>query len=108
MSLFSLAAKFWVRRFQDIWDSCSHKKAVAAAIGFLVLNLSSPVARIWEGEDGIVIFRNLAMFFFSLNILLTVLWVHAVFMLYVAFRCYQQSAIRDDWVEDEAGGEETS
>lgn len=32
----------------------------------------------------------------------------AVFMLYVAFRCYQQSSIRDDWVEDEAGGEETS
>ncbi|KAB1211888.1 Reticulon-like protein B21 [Morella rubra] len=75
----TVIAKFWVRRFQDIWDSCSHKKAVAAAIGFLVLNLSSPVARIWE-----------------------------VFMLYVAFRCYQQSAIRDDWVEDEAGGEETS
>lgn len=72
-------AKFWLRRFHDIWDSCSHKKAVAASIVFLILNLSSTVARIWE-----------------------------VFMLYVAFRCYQQSSIRDDWVEDEAGGEETS
>ncbi|XP_040997762.1 reticulon-like protein B21 isoform X2 [Juglans microcarpa x Juglans regia] len=72
-------AKFWVRRFHDIWDSCSHKKAVASAIVFLVLNLSSTVARIWE-----------------------------VFMLYVAFRCYQQSGMRYDWVEDEAGGEETS
>ncbi|KAG6628076.1 reticulon-like protein B21 [Carya illinoinensis] len=72
-------AKFWVRRFHDIWDSCSHKKAVAAATVFLVLNLSSTVARIWE-----------------------------VFMLYVAFRCYQQSGMRYDWVEDEAGGEETS
>ncbi|KAE8126091.1 hypothetical protein FH972_020837 [Carpinus fangiana] len=72
-------AKFWLRRFHDIWDSCSHKKAVAASTVFLILNLSSTVARIWE-----------------------------VFMLYVAFRCYQQSSIRDDWVEDEAGGEETS
>ncbi|KAF5445721.1 hypothetical protein F2P56_034752 [Juglans regia] len=73
-------AKFWVWRFHDIWESCSHKKAVAAAIVFLVLNLSSTVARFWE-----------------------------VFMLYVAFRCYQQpSSVRYDWVEDEAGVEETS
>ncbi|XP_059455709.1 reticulon-like protein B21 [Corylus avellana] len=70
-------AKFWLRRFQDIWDSCSHKKAVAASTVFLILNLSSTVARIWE-----------------------------VFMLYVAFRCYQQSSMRDDWVEDEAGGDQ--
>ncbi|KAG6625662.1 reticulon-like protein B21 [Carya illinoinensis] len=73
-------AKFWVRRLHDIWESCSHKKAVAAAIIFLVLNLSSTVARFWE-----------------------------VFMLYVAFRCYQQSSsVRYDWVEDEAGVEGTS
>ncbi|KAL0013536.1 hypothetical protein SO802_000605 [Lithocarpus litseifolius] len=70
-------ARFWLGRFHDIWDSCSHKKAVAAAAVFLILNLSSAVARIWE-----------------------------VFMLYVAFRCYQQSSITDEWVEDEAGSEE--
>ncbi|XP_030954848.1 reticulon-like protein B21 [Quercus lobata] len=70
-------ARFWLGRFHDIWDSCSHKKAVAAATVFLILNLSSAVARIWE-----------------------------VFMLYVAFRCYQQSSITDEWVEDEAGSEE--
>ncbi|GMY35637.1 reticulon-like protein B21 [Fagus crenata] len=70
-------ARFWLGRFHDIWDSCTHKKAVAAATVFLILNLSSAVARIWE-----------------------------VFMLYVAFRCYQQSSITVDWVEDEAGSEE--
>ncbi|XP_024030538.1 reticulon-like protein B21 [Morus notabilis] len=70
--------KFWVRRFRDAWDSCSHKKAVTVAVFLLVWNLSSIVARIW-----------------------------AVFMLYVAFRYYQQTLVRDDWVEDDAEGEET-
>mgnify|MGYP003702350733 FL=1 len=28
-------------------------------------------------------------------------------MLFVAFRCYQQSLVRDDWVEDEAKCETT-
>lgn len=74
--------KFWVQRFGDAWESCSHKKAVAAAIFTLVWNLSSIVARIW-----------------------------AVFMLFVAFRFYQLSMVRDDedeLMEDEAVSEEGS
>ncbi|KAI4335560.1 hypothetical protein L6164_014196 [Bauhinia variegata] len=64
-------ANFWVRRFRDAWDSCSHKKAVALGIFGLVWNLSSVVARIW-----------------------------AVFMLFVAFRYYQQHYLaRDEWME---------
>nr|XP_027065857.1 reticulon-like protein B21 [Coffea arabica] len=35
---------FWIRRFRDAWESCSHKKAVAFAIFTLVWNLSSIVA----------------------------------------------------------------
>lgn len=75
--------KFWIRRFRDAWDSCSHKKAVAVGIFTLVWNLSSMVARIW-----------------------------AAFMLFVALRYYQQSMMRDDWVEVEGDddakvGEET-
>ncbi|KAK3020958.1 hypothetical protein RJ639_046322 [Escallonia herrerae] len=72
---------FWLRRFRDAWESCSHKKAVAFAVFTLVWNLSSTVARIW-----------------------------AVFMLFVAFRYYQHSLMREDWVEDEArgGGEGSS
>ncbi|KAL2481158.1 Reticulon-like protein B21 [Abeliophyllum distichum] len=38
---------FWIRRFRDAWESCSHKKAVGFAIFTLVWNLSSMVARIW-------------------------------------------------------------
>ncbi|KAA8535342.1 hypothetical protein F0562_030345 [Nyssa sinensis] len=67
--------KFWFRRFRDAWESCSHKKAVAFGIFSLVWNYSSIVARIW-----------------------------AVFMLMVAFRYYQHSLMREDWVEEEAGG----
>ncbi|XWS72624.1 hypothetical protein CRYUN_Cryun02cG0056100 [Craigia yunnanensis] len=66
--------KFWIRRFRDAWDSCTHKKAVAVTIFTLVWNLSSIVARIW-----------------------------AAFMLFVALRYYQQKMVTDDWVEDEAG-----
>ncbi|XP_058114094.1 reticulon-like protein B21 isoform X2 [Magnolia sinica] len=74
--------EFWVRRFQDAWDTCTHKKAVAAAIFTVIWNLSSVVARIW-----------------------------AAFMLVVAVRFYQQSLLRDEWVEDEVhedsnGGQE--
>ncbi|XP_057727240.1 reticulon-like protein B21 [Arachis stenosperma] len=72
-------ANFWIRRFRDAWDSCSHKKAVALGIFGLVWNLSSVVARIW-----------------------------AVFVLFVAFRYYQQHyLVRDEWEEDEAGCDET-
>lgn len=71
-------AQFWVRRFRDAWDSCSHKKAVTVAVFLLVWNLSSIVARIW-----------------------------AVFMLYVAFRYYQQTVVREDWVEEGAEDEDT-
>ncbi|KAG6414392.1 hypothetical protein SASPL_127114 [Salvia splendens] len=52
---------FWIGRFGDAWESCSHKKAVAFGIFSLVWNLSSVVARIW-----------------------------AVFLLFVAFKYYQQ------------------
>ncbi|KAA8522877.1 hypothetical protein F0562_009300 [Nyssa sinensis] len=73
--------KFWVQRFRDAWESCSHKKAVAFSIFTLVWNLSSIVARIWS-----------------------------VFMLFVAFRYYHQSTMSDDWVveeeEEEGGGGE--
>ncbi|KAL6012145.1 hypothetical protein ACLOJK_002623 [Asimina triloba] len=66
--------EFWIRRFQDAWDSCTHKKAVAAAIFTVIWNLSSVVARVW-----------------------------AVFMLVVAVRYYQQSLlIREEWIEEEA------
>ncbi|KAG5020148.1 hypothetical protein JHK87_016003 [Glycine soja] len=70
---------FWIRRFRDAWDSCTHKKAVALGIFGLVWNLSSVVARIW-----------------------------AVFVLFAAFRYYQQHyLVRDEWGEDEAGCDET-
>ncbi|CAL5374521.1 unnamed protein product [Camellia sinensis] len=58
---------FWIRRFRDAWESCSHKKVVAFGIFTLGWNLSSVVARIW-----------------------------AVFMLFVAFRYYHQSVMRED------------
>ncbi|KAF9680665.1 hypothetical protein SADUNF_Sadunf06G0145100 [Salix dunnii] len=64
--------KFWIRRFRDAWESCSHKKAVALGIFTLVWNLSSMVARIW-----------------------------AVFMMFVAVRYYQETMERDGWVEEE-------
>ncbi|XP_047945831.1 reticulon-like protein B21 isoform X2 [Salvia hispanica] len=64
---------FWIKRFGDAWASCSHKKAVGFAIFALVWNLSSLVARIW-----------------------------AVFMLFVAFKHYQQSLIEEGWAQDEA------
>nr|GMD27565.1 reticulon-like protein B21 [Ipomoea batatas] len=60
--------KFWVRRFRDAWESCTHKKAVAFGIFTLVWNLSTFMARIW-----------------------------AAFMLYVAFRYYQESMVREGW-----------
>ncbi|XP_022636199.1 reticulon-like protein B21 isoform X2 [Vigna radiata var. radiata] len=70
---------FWIRRFRDAWDSCTHKKAVALGIFGLVWNLSSVVARIW-----------------------------AVFVLFVAFRYYQQHyLVRDEFGEDEGGCDET-
>ncbi|KAH6772337.1 C-terminal domain phosphatase-like 4 [Perilla frutescens var. hirtella] len=63
---------FWIRRFKDAWASCSHKKAVGFALFAFVWNLSSVIARIW-----------------------------AVFMLFVAFKHYQQSLIREGWAQDE-------
>ncbi|XP_022756332.1 LOW QUALITY PROTEIN: reticulon-like protein B21 [Durio zibethinus] len=72
--LLTAYGKFWIRRFWDAWDSCTHKKAVAVVIFTLVWNLSSIVARIW-----------------------------AAFMLFVALRYYQQKMVKDDWVEDEGG-----
>ncbi|XP_019058546.1 PREDICTED: reticulon-like protein B21 [Tarenaya hassleriana] len=72
-------AQFWVRRFRDAWESCTHKKAVALAIFTLVWNLSSVVARVW-----------------------------AVFILYVALRYYQQTImVKGGWRgEEEEDGEE--
>ncbi|XP_047150174.1 reticulon-like protein B21 [Vigna umbellata] len=72
-------ANFWIGRFHDAWDSCSHKKVVALAIFCLAWNLSSLVARIWS-----------------------------VFVLFVGFKYYQQHyLVRDERVEDEAGFGET-
>ncbi|KAL9260119.1 Reticulon-like protein, partial [Drosera capensis] len=68
--------KFWIRRFWDASQSCTHKKAVALVIFTLFWNMSAVVARIW-----------------------------GAFMLYVAFRYYQQSLIDgDDWVNGDAAG----
>ncbi|CAH8358737.1 unnamed protein product [Eruca vesicaria subsp. sativa] len=72
---FSAYGNFWVRRFRDAWESCSHKKAVALALFTLVWNLSSVVARVW-----------------------------AAFMLFVALRYYQQKmfwATDQDDLDDE-------
>nr|BAK07265.1 predicted protein [Hordeum vulgare subsp. vulgare] len=60
--------KFWLERFRDAWESCSHKKAVVAAVFTLVWNVSSTVARVW-----------------------------AVFMLVVAMKCYQQRMMEFGW-----------
>ncbi|CAB4319184.1 unnamed protein product [Prunus armeniaca] len=70
-------AKFWIRRFRDAWESCTHKKALTVAIFLLVWNLSSVVARIW-----------------------------AAFILVVAFRYYQQKLVTEEWVEEEEEEEE--
>ncbi|PPS04219.1 hypothetical protein GOBAR_AA16463 [Gossypium barbadense] len=66
--------KFWIRRFRDAWESCTHKNAVAMAIFTLVWNQCSFVGRVW-----------------------------AAFMLFVALRYYQQKMVTDEWVEDEDG-----
>ncbi|XP_072964032.1 uncharacterized protein [Typha angustifolia] len=58
--------KFWLERFRDGWDSCTHKKAVAIAVFTLVWNISSPIARIW-----------------------------AMFMLIVALKYYQQCKVNE-------------
>nr|XP_004242584.1 reticulon-like protein B21 isoform X1 [Solanum lycopersicum] len=63
---------FWIRRFRDAWESCTHKKAVAFAIFTLIWNLSSISARIW-----------------------------AVFVLYVGFRYYQQKMMKEGWIDEE-------
>jgi hypothetical protein len=59
---------FWLERFRDAWHSCSHKKAVVAAVFTLVWNVSSTVARVW-----------------------------AVFMLVVAMKLYQQRMVEFGW-----------
>ncbi|XP_015081691.1 reticulon-like protein B21 [Solanum pennellii] len=63
---------FWIRRFRDAWESCTHKKAVAFAIFTVIWNLSSISARIW-----------------------------GVFMLYVGFRYYQQKMIKEGWIDED-------
>ncbi|GLU01361.1 hypothetical protein SLE2022_186720 [Rubroshorea leprosula] len=70
--------KFWIRRFRDAWNSCTHKKAVAMGIFTLVWNLSSTIARIW-----------------------------AAFVLFVALRYYQQRMLEERGEEDADPGEET-
>jgi len=70
--------KFWLERLWDAWESCSHKKAVVAAMFTLVWNVSSTVARVW-----------------------------AVFMLVVAMKLYQQRMVDFGWsstVEDGGAG----
>ncbi|WOK99970.1 reticulon-like protein B21 isoform X2 [Canna indica] len=63
--------KFWLERIRDGWESCTHKKAIAAAIFTLIWNISSTMARIW-----------------------------AVFMLVVALKYYQQ-CVAEDWSKPE-------
>ncbi|KAJ1256173.1 hypothetical protein BS78_K073400 [Paspalum vaginatum] len=73
--------RFWLARLRDAWESCSHKKAVVAAVFTLVWNVSSTVARVW-----------------------------AVFMLVVAMKCYQQRMVEFGWsstVEDGPAAEES-
>ena len=62
------AGKFWLDRFRDAWESCSHKKAVVAAVFTLVWNVSSTVARVW-----------------------------VVFMLVVAMKLYQHRMVEFGW-----------
>lgn len=72
-SQLSAFGKFWIGRVRDAWESCSQKKAVGFIIFTLIWNLSSVVARIW-----------------------------AVFMVFVAFKYYQQSLREEeDWIKDE-------
>ncbi|KAJ3698383.1 hypothetical protein LUZ61_002088 [Rhynchospora tenuis] len=63
--------KFWVERFRDGWEACTHKKAVVAALFTLFWNVSSTTARVW-----------------------------AVFMLVVAFKYYQQR-MAEEWNEQD-------
>ncbi|KAK4344419.1 hypothetical protein RND71_037513 [Anisodus tanguticus] len=58
---------FFIQYIRDAWESCTHKKAVGFAIFTLVWNFSSIIARIWS-----------------------------VFMLYVGFRYYQQTLMKED------------
>lgn len=57
--LLSCVGNFWIHRFRDAWDSCTHKKAVALSVFGLVWNLSSVVARIWAGATSSDLFVNL-------------------------------------------------
>ncbi|KAG8046912.1 hypothetical protein GUJ93_ZPchr0008g13343 [Zizania palustris] len=78
--LYMASGRFWLERFRDAWESCSHKKAVVAAVFTLVWNVSSTVARVW-----------------------------AVFMLVVAMKCYQQRMMECGWsstVEEPAADED--
>ncbi|CAO2168705.1 unnamed protein product [Urochloa humidicola] len=71
--------KFWLERFRDAWESCSHKKAVVAAVFTLVWNVSSTVARVW-----------------------------AVFMLVVAMKLYQQRMVEFGWTSTVEDGAEAA
>ncbi|CAO2206400.1 unnamed protein product [Urochloa humidicola] len=71
--------KFWLERFRDAWESCSHKKAVVAAVFTLVWNVSSTVARVW-----------------------------AVFMLVVAMKLYQQRLVEFGWTSTVEDGAEAA
>ncbi|XP_074562074.1 uncharacterized protein LOC141818486 [Curcuma longa] len=64
--------KFWRKRLTDGWESCTHKKAVVAAIFTLIWSISSTATRIW-----------------------------AVFMLAVALKLYRQR-LSDDRSNQEA------
>lgn len=63
---------FFIRYIRDAWESCTHKKAIGFAIFTLVWNFSSIIARIW-----------------------------AVFMLYVGFRYYHQTLMREDTINSD-------
>lgn len=50
-------SKFWLARFQDGWESCTHKKAIAFALFTLIWNISSTIARIWAVFMLVIVIR---------------------------------------------------
>lgn len=103
--------KFWIRRFRDAWNSCTHKKAVAMGIFTLVWNLSSSIARIWAGELQLLYFKFWILFFAKTKKEnCWWLWfasMFAAFVLFVALRYYQQRMLAECGEEDGDPGEET-
>lgn len=104
------SGKFWIRRFRDAWDSCSQKKGVGFFVFTVVWNLSSIVARIWAGKNQLkchFLVVKLTRYFGILFGYGTNDFAYMnewpVFMLFVAFRYYQQQQQQhsEEWIEKE-------